>query len=58
MITINTKQIAHMVVQVRAKQLATKSTQDKLSKIITEYRQDHPDVSDKELEQQFLQKNF
>ncbi|KHO02429.1 hypothetical protein JS61_07625 (plasmid) [Rickettsia felis] len=56
MITINTKQIAHMVVQVRAKQLATKSTQDKLSKIITEYRQDHPDVSDKELEQQFLQK--
>lgn len=55
MVTVNTKQIAHMVAQARAKQLATKSTQDKLLKIITEYRQDHPDVSDKELEQQFLQ---
>ncbi|MGX6959898.1 MAG: hypothetical protein ACIPMY_01300 [Rickettsia endosymbiont of Pentastiridius leporinus] len=55
MIEVNTKQIAHIVAQARAKQLATKSTQDKLSKIITEYRQDHPDISDRELVQQFSQ---
>ncbi|WP_375326308.1 hypothetical protein [Candidatus Tisiphia endosymbiont of Nemotelus uliginosus] len=55
MFEVNTRQIAHIVAQARAKQLATKSTQDKLSKIIIEYRQDHPDISDRELVQQFSQ---
>lgn len=55
MFGINTRQIAHIVAQARAKQLATKSTQDNLIKIITEYREGHPDVSDSELEQRLLQ---
>lgn len=55
MFEVNTKQIAHMVAQVRAKQLTTKATQDKLSQIIVQYCDDHPEVSDRELTQQFLQ---
>ncbi|XP_031633870.1 uncharacterized protein LOC116347432 [Contarinia nasturtii] len=53
--SVNTKQVAHIVAQVRAKQLATKSIQDNMSQIIVQYHEDHPDVSDRELAQQFLQ---
>jgi len=56
MFSVNTKQIAHIASQARAKQLATKSTQDNLQQIIVQYSEDHPDVSDRELVQQFLQK--
>lgn len=55
MIEINTKQIAHVIAQARAKQLATKSIQDKLPQIIVQYREEHPDISDSMLAQQFLQ---
>ncbi|KAJ6644876.1 hypothetical protein Bhyg_00071 [Pseudolycoriella hygida] len=55
MISVTTKQVAHIAAQVRAKQLATKDTQDKLQQIVVQYHEDHPDVSDKELARQFLQ---
>ncbi|WP_256621272.1 hypothetical protein [Rickettsia sp. TH2014] len=43
------KQIAHMVAQIRAKQLATKYSQNKVQEIIIEYSEQHPDISDSEM---------
>lgn len=49
MFEIMNKQIAHMVAQIRAKQLATKYSQDKVQEIIVEYCEQHPDISDAEI---------
>ncbi|WP_231290039.1 RP439 family protein [Rickettsia australis] len=43
------KQSAHMVAQIRAKQLATKYSQNKVQAIIIEYCEQHPDISDAEI---------
>ncbi|GAA5253144.1 RP439 family protein [Candidatus Rickettsia kedanie] len=49
MFEIMKKQIAHMVAQIRAKQLATKYSQNKVQEIIIEYCEQHPDISDAEI---------
>ncbi|WP_342226635.1 hypothetical protein [Rickettsia endosymbiont of Urophora cardui] len=55
MFEIKNKQVAHMVAQIRAKQKATKDSQDKIQKIILEYREQHTDISDAELVTLFTQ---
>ncbi|XP_055299412.1 uncharacterized protein RP439-like [Sitodiplosis mosellana] len=49
MFDISNQQIVHMVAQIRAKQLATKYSQDKVQKFIVEYHDEHPDISDTDL---------
>lgn len=44
-----------MVAQIRAKQKATKSSQDKVQKIVVEYCEQHPDTSDAQLVRRFIE---
>lgn len=52
---INTKQVAHIVAQVRAKQLATRDTQNKMQKIIIKYCEDHPEISEAKLAREVVE---
>lgn len=49
MFEVKHKVVAHMIAQTRAKQLATKDTQDIIVNSIIEMREEYPDISDKEL---------
>ncbi|WP_341789772.1 hypothetical protein [Rickettsia endosymbiont of Polydrusus tereticollis] len=53
---INSKSVAHMVTQIRAKQLATKDAQDRLQKNIVERWEDKKDISGEKLVQEIAEK--
>lgn len=54
MLDIVHKQVAHMVAHIRAKQLATKYSQDQAQEIIVEYCEQHPDISYAKLARLFI----
>ncbi|WP_342269800.1 RP439 family protein [Rickettsia endosymbiont of Orchestes rusci] len=56
MFYINSKSVAHMLAQIRAKQLATKDVQDRLQKNIVECWEDRKDISGEKLVQEISEK--
>lgn len=53
---VNTKQVAHMVAQSRAKQLATRDSQNSLQKKIITYSENNPDYSGAQWQKQVVNK--